>query len=191
MLYSETELCWPKFWLSTEIPGPARCKGSGEGKAAASVAPRSRLGWASRRLACQPEVQGSFWWPFQESRSLPQSSSVMALMTEVLRQWSISRTPLILLDRILTYSFGVGQGLTAGISYWFGLRAWEYLIYMWEGPHPARVPLPILNLPVTTFIRCVQNLFPRWTYILSSWQWRLTTTMNFLKEEKDKSDFIT
>ena len=30
---------------------------------------------------------------------------------------------LILTDRILIYSFGMGQGLTTGTSHWFGLRA--------------------------------------------------------------------
>ena len=40
-----------------------------------------------------------------------------------LGQQSISHTPLILLDRILIYSFGVGKGLTTGTSHWFGLRA--------------------------------------------------------------------
>lgn len=39
---------------------------------------------------------------------------------------------LILPERILIYSFGVGQGLTAGISLWLGLRAWGNLICMWE-----------------------------------------------------------
>jgi len=37
------------------------------------------------------------------------SSSVTALMTEALRQWSSFCIPLILLDRILIYCFGVGQ----------------------------------------------------------------------------------
>ena len=31
--------------------------------------------------------------------------------------------PLILPDRILIYSFGMGKGLTTGTSHWFGLRA--------------------------------------------------------------------
>ena len=30
-------------------------------------------------------------------------------------------------DRILIYSFGVGQGLTAGTFHWIGLRVWGYL----------------------------------------------------------------
>jgi len=61
------------------------------------------------------------------------SSGVTALMTEALRRWSNSYTPLILLGRILIYSLGMGQGLIAGTSYWFGLRAWEYLIYIFGG----------------------------------------------------------
>jgi len=61
------------------------------------------------------------------------SSGVTALMTEDLRRWKNFCTHLILLDRILKYSFGVVQGLAAGTSYWFGLRAWEDLIYMFEG----------------------------------------------------------
>jgi hypothetical protein len=61
------------------------------------------------------------------------SSSVTALMTETLRRQSNFHIPLILLDRVLIYSFGVGQDLTAYTFYWLGLRAWEYLIYMWEG----------------------------------------------------------
>jgi hypothetical protein len=40
-----------------------------------------------------------------------------------LGQRSSSHTPLILPDRILKYSFGVGKGLTTGTSHWFGLRA--------------------------------------------------------------------
>jgi hypothetical protein len=61
------------------------------------------------------------------------SSQVAALMTEALRQWSSSHTPLFLLDETLRYSFGVGHGLKAGTSHWVGLRVWEYLICMWEG----------------------------------------------------------
>ena len=30
---------------------------------------------------------------------------------------------LILLDRILIYSFGMGKGLTTGTPHWFGLRS--------------------------------------------------------------------
>lgn len=48
------------------------------------------------------------------------SSSVTALMTEALRLWSSSRTPSVLLDRVLNYSCWAGQGLTAGTSYWLG-----------------------------------------------------------------------
>jgi hypothetical protein len=46
---------------------------------------------------------------------------------------SNSHTALFLLHRLLMYGFGVGQGLTVGTSYWLGLRAWGYHIYMWEG----------------------------------------------------------
>ena len=49
--------------------------------------------------------------------------SVTALRTEALRSQSSSHTPLILPDRILLYSFGVGQGLTIGTSHWLCLRA--------------------------------------------------------------------
>jgi len=72
-------------------------------------------------------VKGSFW-------QIPSpSGGVTALMTEALRQWSNSCTPIILLNRILIYSFGMGLGRTAVTSYWFGLRAGEYLIYILEG----------------------------------------------------------
>jgi hypothetical protein len=59
---------------------------------------------------------------FSESRPL---SNVTALRTEALRRRSSSYTPLILLVRILIYSFGLGQGLTTGTSHWLGLRALE------------------------------------------------------------------
>jgi hypothetical protein len=42
---------------------------------------------------------------------------------KLLDEHSRSHTPLILPDRILIYSLGVGQGLTTGSSQWFGLRA--------------------------------------------------------------------
>lgn len=45
------------------------------------------------------------------------SGSVTALVTEALRLRSSSHISLILLDRILIYTFGVGQDLTAGTSY--------------------------------------------------------------------------
>jgi hypothetical protein len=51
------------------------------------------------------------------------SSEVLLLLGQRLRWQSSSRTPLILLDRILIYSFGVGQGLTTGTSHWLGPRA--------------------------------------------------------------------
>lgn len=46
------------------------------------------------------------------------SSRVIALKTEAVRQWSSSHIPLILLGRILMYSFEMDQGLTgSGTSY--------------------------------------------------------------------------
>ena len=62
------------------------------------------------------DLQVAFW----ESRLLPKCYSSK---DRRLRQCSSSHTPLILLDRILIYSFGVGKGLTTGTSHWFGLRA--------------------------------------------------------------------
>jgi len=53
-------------------------------------------------------------------------------MAEALRQWNNSYRPLIL-NTLLKYSFLMGQCLTAGTSYWFGLRAWEDLIYIFGG----------------------------------------------------------
>jgi hypothetical protein len=40
-----------------------------------------------------------------------------------LGQQSTSHTPLILQNKILIHSFGVGNSLTTGTSHWFGLRA--------------------------------------------------------------------
>lgn len=51
---------------------------------------------------------------------------------KALRQCNNACTPL-LLNTTLKYSFWMGQGLTAGTSYWFGLRAWESLIYIVGG----------------------------------------------------------
>lgn len=56
-------------------------------------------------------VRRSFWWRFRRAELFP-SSGVAALMTEALRGRSSSHTPLCLPDRILIYSFGVGQGIT-------------------------------------------------------------------------------
>ena len=55
---------------------------------------------------------------------------VTALMTESLRGQRNSHTPLLLLDRMFIYSFGVGNGLIAGASYCLGLRAWGYIPYL-------------------------------------------------------------
>lgn len=57
---------------------------------------------------------------FGKSRPL---RSVTALRTEGLDNRVVLCIPLILPDRILVYSFGVGKGLTTGTSHWFGLRA--------------------------------------------------------------------
>lgn len=51
-----------------------------------------------------------------------QAGGVTAFMTEALRQQSSSHIPLFLLDRNNNYSFGVGQGVTAGTSHWLDLR---------------------------------------------------------------------
>jgi len=59
------------------------------------------------------------------------SGSATALTTEALRQRNNSCT-LLILNMILKYDFWVGQCLTAGTSYWFGLRAWEDLIYIFR-----------------------------------------------------------
>ena len=56
----------------------------------------------------------------RESRPLPKCYSSL---DRRLRRQNSSPTPLILLDRILIYSFGVDEGLTTGASQWFGLRA--------------------------------------------------------------------
>jgi hypothetical protein len=85
-------------------------------------------GWADERHTIQWGVQWSFRWHFQRADLF---QSVTALMTEALRGWSSSHTP-ILLDRIFIYSFGVGQGLTGGTSHWLGMRVWEDLICMIE-----------------------------------------------------------
>lgn len=80
----------------------------------------------------QRGVWGSFRWHFRRAGLFP-SVSVTALMMEALTGRSSSHMPLFLLDRILIYSCGAGQGLTAGTSHWLSLRAWRYLICMWEG----------------------------------------------------------
>jgi hypothetical protein len=86
-------------------------------------------GWADERPTIQQVVRGELLEVFQ----VFPSGSATALMTEALRQQNSSHTPLFLLDRILIYNFGVGQGLTTSTSRWLGLRAWRNLICMWEG----------------------------------------------------------
>lgn len=141
-----------------EISGPAGCEGSGEGERKGagrgngfhrlhlylcplliqdaalllhgSLCAESR--GAGGRLTSHRGVGKLLAVLLGEQISSP-SGSVTALMTEALRQQSSSHTPLFLLDGILLYSFGVGQGLTVDASYWLVLRAWGYLIYMWEG----------------------------------------------------------
>ena len=66
------------------------------------------------------ELQEALW----ESKPFPKCYSSK---DRRLRQCSSSHTPLILLDRILIYSFVVGQGLTTGTFHWLDLRAWRYL----------------------------------------------------------------
>jgi len=79
-----------------------------------------------------PRGSGKLWQRFLREQISSPSGSVTAVMKEALGQWNKSCTPLIL-NTTLKYSFGIGQYLTAGTSYWFGLRAWEELIYIFGG----------------------------------------------------------
>lgn len=69
---------------------------------------------------------------FRESRSLPQAA-VFPLLWQKFSDDGIIPAHLILLNRILKYSFETGQGLAEGTFNWFGLRAWEDPIYIFEG----------------------------------------------------------
>jgi hypothetical protein len=144
------------YWrLFMKISGPARCKGSGKAEREPAGSGSCLhclcccsglhlslheaipvitlhwvgLGWAYERPTNEWKVQGSFLWHFWRADMFP-SSSVTDLMTDAVRQWSNSHTPLFLLDRFLIYSFGVGNGLIAGASYCLGLRAWGYIPYL-------------------------------------------------------------
>lgn len=73
---------------------------------ATSVAPSEQTRGSGELLAVISGEQISF-----------PSGSVTALVAEALRLRSSSHIPLIRLDRTLIYTFGVGEGLTAGTSY--------------------------------------------------------------------------
>lgn len=105
-----------------------------------------RIQWISHWLPRPAEPPGEWQegsGAFSGEQISSPSSSVPALMTEALRRWSNSCIPLIRPDRILKYTFGTGQGLKACTSYWFGLRALEYLIYISGGMvvHPCDLTL--------------------------------------------------
>ena len=64
------------------------------------------------------------WWSFIQCFGRADLfPSVTALRTEGSDDRVVLEHHLILPDRILIYSFGVGKGLTTGTSHWFGLRA--------------------------------------------------------------------
>jgi hypothetical protein len=97
-------------------------------------------GWASFR---GPESSSSQRGGTSGEHTSP-SGNVTALIMEALRRWSSSHIPLFLLDRIILYSFGVGQVLTT-----YFLLAWSesleildlyvgglVLLYMTDGHRP-------------------------------------------------------
>jgi hypothetical protein len=123
--------------FSMEISGLASRKNSSEGKAS--------VGEAGGGVGCH----FLFLAPPPSLPSLPgycSESGRAGLMRSATSQWGVRQSfrqhfrktdlfpsvnssddkvvlaPLILLDRILIYSFGVGKGRTTGTSHWFGLR---------------------------------------------------------------------
>ena len=74
--------------------------------------------------ACILEAFHRFHWPGQVREFMHRRASA-SREAKSFPPLLHSRTPLILLDRILIYSLGVGQGLTVGTSHWLGLSAWR------------------------------------------------------------------
>jgi hypothetical protein len=113
-------------------PGWVRGSGKGEKVWGRREAPPLSLLLLSQLLhiaLCWVQGGPTSQWGASGGISGEQTSSQVAVLQHLWQKLSYDKlvlTPSFFLDRILTYSFGVGQGLTGGSSHWLGLRAWRY-----------------------------------------------------------------